>query len=160
MRAKGARALAATALALAWARPSEASPSYPSVLMSVSGSEAPPPCTVCHESLAGGFGTATKPLAVYLRSRGLMARNETALRGALSAAAGEKSDVDMDGASDLDELRAGTDPNGGSADALEPPAYGCGNLSGGRPTNAPFRVLILLGAVGVARRLSRRRAPR
>ena len=37
----------------------EASPSYPAIVASVVGAEKSPPCTVCHETPSGGFGTAT-----------------------------------------------------------------------------------------------------
>lgn len=132
-----------------------ASPIYPGIVASVVGAPHSPPCTVCHETPSGGLGTATKPLAVYLRSRGLVANDEGSLRNALAAAAAEKHDSDGDGVSDVDELKAGTDPNVVGTDALAPPEYGCGggnNISGSRSTNNGFMAAFALAYLCVARR--------
>jgi hypothetical protein len=42
-------------------------------------------CTICHTSNNGGLGTATHPFGVYMKSHGLNAFNETALKTNLAA---------------------------------------------------------------------------
>ena len=142
-------------------RAANASPFYPGLLQQLSGAAEPPPCLVCHESPAGGFGTATKPFAMYLRSRGLKAADEAALRNAFAAAAAERHDSDGDGVLDVDELKAGTDPNAGGA-GPPPPEYGCGNVVARRAERGAFDGAVALAAVAFAtliRRRRRRHAP-
>ena len=115
------------------------------------GAAQSPPCTICHTTPNGGLGTATKPLAVYLRSRGLVAEDEASLRNALTAAAGERHDTDQDGVIDTDELKAGTDPNGAGAD-LPPVQYGCGNVSGAQPSSTSLMAMIATALACLARR--------
>ncbi len=88
-----------------------------------------PACTVCHTVPTGGYGTATTPFATSMRNRGLVAQNIASLDTALDALAAEKTDSDHDGVPDIDELKAGTDPNvaGGNAAPL---SYGCFDVSG------------------------------
>lgn len=133
--------LVVAAFSTTYARMTSASPIYPGIVAETVNAKASPPCTTCHVTPTGGLGTATKPFAAYLRSRGLVADDETSLRTALAAAAGEAHDSDDDGVSDIDELRAGTDPNSAAAD-LPPPQYGCGNMSGRNTSSASLAVLI------------------
>lgn len=138
-------------------RAASASPFYPRLLRELAGAAEPPPCIVCHESPAGGFGTATKPFALYLRSRGLKAGDEAALRGAFAAAAGERHDSDGDGVLDVDELKAGTDPNAGGA-GPPPPEYGCGgNVVARRADSDALEGGVVLAAFAFATLLRRRR---
>jgi hypothetical protein len=129
----------------------EASPIYPAAVASIVGAANAPQCTVCHETPTGGLGTATKPFAVYLRSRGLVANDEPSLQRALAAAAGEMHDADNDGVSDTDELKADTDPNAAGTE-LPPPKYGCVNVSGSRPANASFAEMLVIALAFAARR--------
>lgn len=71
----------------------------------------PPACTLCHQTLLGGFGTATKPFGRALIRNGATAVDAGALRRALTALQTANSDVDHDGISDFDELQTGTDPD-------------------------------------------------
>jgi hypothetical protein len=146
--------LAAALLATGHAIPCRASPIYPGLIASIVGAQAPPSCLICDDSLLGGLGTATKPLAVYLRSRGLVANDEGSLRNALAAAAAEQHDSDHDGVTDVDELKAGTDPNNAETATVPPPIYGCGgsNVSGAAPTNLPAAAMAVMAAVCLARR--------
>ncbi|HKQ70189.1 MAG TPA: DUF4412 domain-containing protein [Polyangiaceae bacterium] len=100
-----------------------ATPSFPDVIAARLAMSAPPPCTTCHETEAGGAGTATRPFALYLESRGLRRFDESSLDAALQAAAGEAHDTNADGVSDLVAIARGEDPNAG---AVSGPAYGCG----------------------------------
>jgi hypothetical protein len=134
-RALGARSLAVLVAmrVLAAAAPLGATPTFPSVIASALSLSAPPPCTICHTSDAGGAGTAIQPFAVYLKSRGLKPFDEGSLRTALQAAAGEQHDSNGNGVTDIDELKRGDDPNAGSASG---PEYGCGARVAARPLGA------------------------
>src|SRR6188768_1756773 len=70
-----------------------------------------PACTLCHQTLLGGFGTATKPFGRALLKNGATAVDANALRNALRKLQADESDVDHDGISDYDELQTGTDPD-------------------------------------------------
>jgi hypothetical protein len=100
-----------------------ATPNFPGVIQQQLGLAQPPRCTICHATDAGGIGTVVKPFGVYLRSRGLRAGDETSLRNALLAAAGEQHSSGG-GKTDIEALEAGQDPNGAEAADLVP-AYGC-----------------------------------
>jgi len=89
-----------------------------------------PDCTLCHNVPAGGFGTVTTPFGVSMRSRGLVAQNIASLDTALDALTAEKTDSDHDGVPDIDELKAGTNPNVAGGGAVTPPSYGCFDVSG------------------------------
>lgn len=101
-----------------------ASPIFPATMMDELDLDHVPECILCHTSAVGGFGTAQKPFAIYLLSRGLRAADSDSLSNSLLAAEGEQSDVDDDGVTDLDELRDGEDPNS-VASSVAPPSYGC-----------------------------------
>jgi len=107
-----------------------ATPNFPAVIQQQLGLPEAPRCTVCHETDAGGIGTVVKPFGIYLISRGLRAGDETSLKNALLADAGEKHSSNGR-TSDLEALRAGEDPNGGAAAALPDPAHGCSSAPSG-----------------------------
>jgi len=89
-----------------------------------------PACTLCHNTPSGGFGTVTTPFGRSMMSRGLVAQNLASLDTALDALAAEHTDSDGDGVSDIDELRAGSDPNVAGGGSVTPPTYGCFDVSG------------------------------
>jgi hypothetical protein len=101
--------------------PARATPNFPDAVAAHLALSTKPDCTLCHAG-APGRGTVTTPFGTTLRSRGAAAYDEAALRLALDALAAENKDSDADGISDIEELRAGDDPNGGAAVVLE---YGC-----------------------------------
>ena len=102
-----------------------------------------PPCSVCHSG-SPGFGTATQPFAMALKARGLVPDDTNALTDALTKMTADKVDSDGNGTTDVDQLKAGCDPNtdapintgatcgssGGDGgvvgDFAPPPTYGCG----------------------------------
>lgn len=118
-------ALAACAMAVAGA--ARASPDYPGALGSALDMPCPPTCTVCHRDSNGGFFSVVKPFGqAMIDVGGLSARSPEDLPAALDALEAAKTDSDGDGATDVDELRAGEDPNRPGAQSLCGPVYGCG----------------------------------
>jgi hypothetical protein len=113
----------AAAAVLFVASPALASDSFPAHLDTFLTLGYEPECTICHQTLLGGFGTATQPFGEAMRSRGLVAGNLGSLEGAVQALDGENSDVDGDGVEDIQELRDGTNPN--PIGDVDPPEYGC-----------------------------------
>jgi hypothetical protein len=101
-----------------------------------------PACTLCHNTPSGGFGTVTTPFGKSMMARGLVAQNLSSLDTALDALAAEHTDSDGDGVSDIDELKAGSDPNVAGGGAVTPPTYGCFDVSGQPAT--PLALLPLL----------------
>lgn len=104
------RALLPVALLLG-AAPAAATTSFPDVIRDTLSLDASPGCTACHTRVAGGAGTATKPMAVSLIAAGLLPFNDASLAAALGELETNGTDSDEDGVGDIDELRAGTDPN-------------------------------------------------
>src|SRR5262249_60151873 len=88
-----------------------------------------PACTLGHETESGGFGTVTKPFGKSMQARGLVAQNLGSLDTALDALAAEHTDSDHDGVGDIDELKAGSDPNVAGGGSVTPPTYGCFEVS-------------------------------
>lgn len=88
-----------------------------------------PSCTVCHESNAGGDGTATKPFGKTVREYGAIGDDDVgSLLYALDVMDEYDIDSDEDGVGDLDELREGYDPNNAMnhPDIPDPPKPGDG----------------------------------
>lgn len=140
------------------ARPVSASPAFPDVVKGELGLANAPSCTVCHDTPAGGFGTATTAFSTYLRSRGLRAGDAASLRTALAAASGERHDSNGDGVADVDELKAGRDPSGVAADAQRPPEFGCGaRVAPSSPRSSGVEIVLAVLTLGLVA-LRRRRA--
>ncbi|RPH70375.1 MAG: hypothetical protein EHM78_11680 [Myxococcaceae bacterium] len=135
-----------------------ATPNFPAAMARDLQLSAPPACTVCHATNAGGTGTVVKPFGKYLLSRGLAPFDEGSLAGALAAAGGERHDTDGDGILDVDALKQELDPNGSSAPTtgLEDPTFGCASTRGGEPTTTLLLALVVLLRLA-AGHLSRRR---
>jgi len=104
-----------------------ATPNFPAAMQRDLGLQAPPRCSVCHATESGGAGTVVQPFGVYLLSRGLRAYDESSLRNALLAAAGEAHTSNGDGVLDADALKQGLNPNApkGTEGGSLTPAYGC-----------------------------------
>ena len=104
-----------------------ATPDFPAAIGRDLSLQTVPRCSICHATDAGGAGTVVQPFGVYLRSRGLRPFDESSLRNALLADAGEGHSSNTAGISDIDALKAGQDPNApaaaGAADLT--PAFGC-----------------------------------
>jgi len=104
-------------------------PNFPAAMQQDLDLGAPPRCTVCHATDAGGSGTVVQRFGVYLVSRGLQPFDEGSLRNALLAAAGEHHSSNSNGLTDIDALEAGLDPNGNESAAPGvtdlTPEHGC-----------------------------------
>jgi hypothetical protein len=138
------------------ARPAHASPTFPDFIREDLGLADSPPCTDCHVDPNGGYGTATTPFAIYMRSRGLVARDTDSLRTALAAAQAERYDTNGDGVIDIDELKANRDPNGGAGALRPPPRYGCGARIAPSSRGEGAELLVLAAAWLVLQRSRRR----
>ena len=115
-------------IAATW--PAMASTNYPVVVQSHLSLSAPPrqSCGLCHTNGVTGSGTVNTPVGKALKARGMVSGNEGSLRAALDALARDGVDSDGDGVPDIEELKAGTDPNVAGTDTTSTatPKYGCG----------------------------------
>jgi MYXO-CTERM domain-containing protein len=160
-------ALLLTGLCPAVARASE---SYPQEIQEALDMPCAPPCTICHETFAGGAGTVSRPFGGAMVGRGLQESDDDCIPKALRAleegrtgnacrnnanTAGTPDDSDMDGTADIIELRAGDDPNSGSAGAsVCVLKYGCGARVVPDHRPAAGIGLLLLGLFAAYRRRS------
>lgn len=103
-------------------RAANATPGFPDVIAEHLQLASAPSCALCHAGTQAR-GTVTTPFGVTIRSRGAQAYDDDSLRTALDALAAEGKDSDADGTPDIEELKAGTDPNG-TGEAVVP-EYGC-----------------------------------
>ena len=171
MRTRLERSIAAAAFAFAAfviPRVASATPNFPDAIKTHLVLAAPPPCAICHNGGITGRGTVTTPFGKSMRAHGLVAFDETSLVSALDQLASGKVDSLGDGTVDIDDLKAGRDPNapdgdGGAnvhVDTPVIPAYGCGAHVA--PTNAAGDPWGVLGAVivGGALLVSRTRRSR
>lgn len=142
-----------------------ATPTFTGVMQTELMMSGPPPgvCAVCHLNGATATGTVTTPFGRAMRMQGLAANNEASLRSALAALATANTDSDMDGCSDIAELKAmptPTNPNRagdcGSSDAGSTgggAAGGSGGGTGGGTMLGPIRygcgANVVPGAIGL-----------
>lgn len=110
-----------------------------------------PQCATCHTNGVTGKGTVNTPFGTAMRARGLVASDTNALNAAIDKMVTDKVDSDGDGATDVDELKAGTDPNAKPGAGASGAEYGC-SASG----SDPAAIALGLGAFA-ALLLSRRR---
>lgn len=110
-----------------------ASPAYPSGVTAHLGLSYTPACTICHTNDTGGIGTVTRPFGISMRAHGLVSESEPSLFAALDSMAADHTDSVCDGTPDIDDLKAGRDPNVPDGDAGPAgcgdtviPRYGCG----------------------------------
>ena len=150
-----------------------ASDPYPEYVFRIYGTPHEPECTLCHSTLEGGDNTITTKFGKNLEALGARGKIPDTLTSALVAAANARQDSDEDGATDLQELRDGTDPNlegdailgagGGGAgeeldlgglDALPPlPAHGCAMESSSNKSG--LLSLVCVAALAALRRRRR-----
>lgn len=132
-----------------------ARPEFPPDIASHLSASTAPACSLCHlEAKTGGI-TVVTPFALSLRAHGFTDSTDT-LNRALDQMAADGTDTDGDGISDVDELRAGTDPSSPVPGATtEDPRYGCDVAS--QPRQGGWTAIVLMVAVVSLRR--RRHAP-
>ncbi len=109
-------------LSLAWA-----SPTFPAVVAEELAMPCTPSCILCHETVAGGTGTATQDFALTCMSAGMRVADDASMADALATIEAEGTDTDGDGTPDIEELVLGMNPNPGGEDfcAVPQPQYGC-----------------------------------
>ena len=114
-------------LASAFSPGAEASPAYPAVVSSATGLPCDPACTLCHLDIGGGLGTVVQPFGETLYERGLGPGSSGELRDLLIEMELDGADSDLDGTSDMAELRDAENPNGTTATGVcdNLPVYGC-----------------------------------
>lgn len=128
-----------------------ATPNFPDVIVAQVAAAARPPCVVCHNGGVTGRGTVTTPFGKSMRAHGLVAYDESSLKSALDQIAAEKTDSIGDGTDDIDDLKAGRNPNvpdGAGAASVhvdEPvvPNYGCGARVAPGPVGIPWLTAVL-----------------
>ena len=124
------RTTIAVLLAVAAASAARASGDYPGTIKDHLSASKLPSCALCHRTPAGG-GDAVTAFAGAMVAEGLTGlSNTTALKAGLDALEAAGTDSDGDGTGDIDELRAGDDPNkAGATNAGPTPVYGFGCAS-------------------------------
>lgn len=142
------------------ALPAWASENYTIEIQNKYGIDYPPQsCSLCHTGGITGAGTVNTLFGTALRMRGLVSGNVNALTTALDTLEADGVDSDGDDVTDIDELKAGTDPNRRDATVTDGGTTGGGggtdvpNLQLGIGCNAAAPGLLL----GAALLLSRRR---
>jgi hypothetical protein len=116
-------------------RLSSASVAYPGEVKEYFGVDtlvaSPLGCTLCHSSDQGGNDTVVQPYGRAMLGVGAKGSDVGSLKNALEQLESIGSDSDRDGATDADEIRAGTDPNQGTGETVDPlagvplPQTGC-----------------------------------
>ena len=145
------------------AGPAFASSTYPGEIQNKLGIQSPPLCTICHKDLNGGSGTVIQAFGqTMINTYGLTGGSATdLLDDALDKSAADKKDSDGDGQTDVDELKAGTNPSQAGGGAVTPAKYGCfettGTIAATVPASPRLASLAIAALVGGVLFLRRRR---
>lgn len=102
-----------------------ASPPFPGGIESDLQLSYSPQCAICHAGGVTGYGTVHMPFGTAMRERGLVPEDLSSLATALERMKADGVDSNGNGVPDVDELKAGADPNAGAPGAGDPPQYGC-----------------------------------
>ncbi len=150
-----ALALAATA---SFAPAAAASKTYPDAVQKALNMPCAPPCTLCHDTLEGGLGTANRPFGKTVRATGELGccspgSVADALTKVETTCAGAQGGCNSDGDDLLDiaELKEGSDPNeAGPGNLCGGPTYGCGARLAGGSAEFDWVSLLAAGAAALA----------
>jgi hypothetical protein len=111
-RLRGALLFSAFCVAILVARTSRATPNFPPGIQQDLALNYQPDCSICHtDGDQGGLGTVNAPFGKNIRERGLVAFDTGALQSALNQMESEHVDSAGDCLDDIDELKAGRNPN-------------------------------------------------
>jgi hypothetical protein len=125
-----------------------AMPTFPSEIQSYLHLSYTPQCTLCHASLSGG-GPVVTPFGEAMQAAGLTMSGGSTLTNALDTLAKNKTDSNGNGISDIDELKAGNNPNPDKT----PVQYGCGaKIAPGNPVGWQIPMFALVAMVLFRRR--------
>jgi hypothetical protein len=148
-----ATGLAASLVLFAAARPALASENYPAIIDRQKGVECPRPltrCLICHDSAAGGEGSANRPFALALKNDyGLSGGKEGRELAMAIEQLPDDVDTDGDGVPDQEELSLCMNPSGG--ELSEGPGFGCQLERFGAGSPLPWLAALMM-AVAVRRR--------
>jgi hypothetical protein len=144
-----------------------ASSSFPATVQSHLTLSTTPDCSLCHANGLTGTGTVKTRFGVSLLQAGAVGGDTARLIAALDTMAAAGVDSDCDGVGDIQELKAGTDPNAppGSDGGVLTSADGgvCGQVillgppvTFGCSASAASGLLGVLGVLVLARRRSAR----
>lgn len=147
--------------ALAWGFSAEAKEGFPREMARHLGATTDAPCGVCHQDGKIGKDTIVTPFGWAMRARGLSGQDT--LLPALDRVRADRVDSDGDGATDVDEIIAGSDPNSaastpGMPGSVSDPQLGCALAGHAQGASAYGLGLAALAASALAwRRRARRR---
>lgn len=120
-----------------------------------------PSCLLCHETPAGGSGTATQDFVLNLEAEGFDYTDAATLAAAVDAVQAGAYDADADGVNDVDELLVGGNPNPGGVDfcAVDGPpevTRGCFGNRGSGDSGGAYAVGVGLAVWAMRARRARR----
>ena len=146
-------------LAFTVALPASAEEEFPAAIQMAGNMPCGPSCLLCHTAIPGSIQNLKQPFGLAVLRSGVIPRNPGSFVSVIANLRASKSDVDNDGALDVDELVAGTNPNDPAADAdLCGPTYGCGAHIVQAPPPTGVGVLwCIASGVGLAVVISARR---
>lgn len=125
-------------------------PEYPRQIQRDLSLSYEPPCRICHIHNTTGSGTIQTGFGVAMLARGLDGESRSSLDQALAQMKADKVDTDGDGISDVDEWRAGTDPNSPAPNAMlagdDAPQQGCA-FGGARSALSAWPLLAIVAFV-------------
>jgi hypothetical protein len=159
---RSVRIVFAMGLVCAIPRVALASPTFPDEIARVLDMPCVPQCVLCHTTNLGGYGTALTPFAAAMVSKPpkgskLQPAHTDSVAPALAALTDQKIDSDHDGVTDVDELKAGTNPNGEAVELCSDIGYGCARVAPrGTPSTTALAAIAAVLAWCVRRRKGRR----
>jgi hypothetical protein len=151
-------ALTAAVVAGVWSNNANAMPTFPGEIQKHLQMSETPPCTLCHATLSGGGPVVTR-FGQAMIKYGLDPSSDASVGTALDNLEQRRIDSNGDRAPDVEQLRAGVDPNTGQPLAGAE-KFGCGArvATGSTRANAGFILATVLACMAL--RIRRRERPR